>query len=143
MAFREKLAWVQLATILLGFAVYLVVTTKMVGAAGWSLPVWAIVPALIGMGALTALLAAVGATGIAWWSPRDATAAEDERDREISRIASARAYSIAVLGIAAVISALLFEASAFVVANLLVALFVLSESIRYASEALSYHRGLR
>jgi len=142
MSFREKVAWVLLAAVLMGLAVYLYVVLGIASVSGWDAPVWAIVPGLIAMGLLTAILAAIGAAVTATRSREDAHAPADERDRSIARLAAARSYSMIVPGLAGIVTAMLLGATLFQVANLLVALFLASEAIRYASEAIAYRRGL-
>lgn len=142
MAFREKLASTLLATTLAGFAVYLYVIFAIARRGGWAIPVHAIVPALIGMGVLTAILSAIGATIVAVRASADADAPADERDRLVARTASARAYGVVVIGLAGTVGAMLLGVGAFPVASLLVGILVVGEATRYASEAWLYRRGV-
>ncbi|WP_208402819.1 DUF2178 domain-containing protein [Sphingomonas japonica] len=141
MAFREKLAWALLATTIGGYVVYWSAVRAITGDAGWDAPIWMLVPPLIGLCVLTTLLAIVGAGAAALSAPKESYAPADERDRDIARGASARAYSVVTIGLGAVIVLTFANLSLLQLVHALVSLLILSEGVRYASEAWSYRRG--
>lgn len=141
MAFREKLAWVLLATTAVGYAIYVVIVSHIAGKTGWDSPVVAIVPALIGMIVWMTIVAVAGSITAAVSAPQDSYAPADERDRDVSRRASARAYPFLSAGIGLTIALMLFDMGLFKTMNLLVSVLVLAEIVRYAGEAWHYRRG--
>lgn len=142
MAFREKLAWALLATTITGYAVYWSAVEAIAGELGWRAPVWSLVPPLIGMCVLVTILAIVGASAAALSAPKESYAAADERDRDIARVASSRAYGVVTIGVGAVATLTFLNLSMLQVVHALVTVVTLSELVRYASEAWSYRRGV-
>lgn len=141
MAFREKLAWALLATMIGGYAVYWWTVLDITAEAGWRAPLWALIPPLIGMCIWITLLAIVGAGAAALSAPRDSYAPADERDRSVARIASARAYGFITIGLGAIIVLAFLDLSTFQLVHVLVSLLVGAEVVRYAGEAWQYRWG--
>ncbi|MEM1264184.1 MAG: hypothetical protein AAGH76_17425 [Pseudomonadota bacterium] len=82
MAFREKSAWVMAITLLIGAIVYF----YLVASADW--PIVAKLPAFVVYTAVLIALATIGHIAIAVFSPKEANASADEREKQIAHRAS-------------------------------------------------------
>lgn len=138
MTFREKIDWLTMAVIGLAFGWYAFVYP-------WGLRG---TPALAAQGGLllvvtigmTAALTAA-AIALAIHRPRDANAPADERDRDITRRATARAYYVLVVGAACCFVLGYWTGDVAMVLNGVLASIVLAELIRLASQVATYRMG--
>ncbi|HEY0026793.1 MAG TPA: DUF2178 domain-containing protein [Allosphingosinicella sp.] len=139
MAFREKIAWLTLATMLVAYSAYFGFVGPSVGFGErhlvdilWSFGLVAGVHA-------TAMI--VGAIAIAVTATREANAGADERDRAIDRRASNIAYYVLLLGMILVGVVMPFSEPPWKIVNTALAAVVAAEAIRHAVILLSYRRG--
>ncbi|WP_447750765.1 hypothetical protein [Sphingopyxis fribergensis] len=138
MTFREKIDWLTMAVIALAFGWYAVVYP-------WGLRG---VPALAAQGglllvvaiAMTAALTAA-AIALAIHRPRDANAPSDERDRDITRRATTRAYYVLIAGAACCFALGYWTGDAAMVLNGLLGSIVVAELVRLASQVAAYRLG--
>jgi amino acid transporter len=138
MTFREKIDWLTLGITALAFGWYALVYP-------WGLRG---VPALAAQGGLLLLVAIVmtialtmAAIALAIHRPRDANAPTDERDRDITRRASARAYFVLIVGAAGCFVLGYWTADLAMVLNGLLASVVAAELVRLASQVAAYRMG--
>ncbi len=136
MSFREKNAWIALATYGVVFGGYFFTLWQ-----AWdeSYAQGLSIGLLVGAVVMLIIVAIVLNTLAALFSPREATAPADERetmiDLKAERIAS---YTLSV-GVLCLIGALLMGWNAFLVANLLLASMVISELVKAIAQ-IAYFR---
>ncbi|HEY0594890.1 hypothetical protein [Sphingopyxis sp.] len=138
MTFREKIDWLTIAVIALAFGWYAAVYP-------WGLRG---VPALAAQGGLLLVVAVamtmaltVAAVALAIYRPRDANAPADERDRDITRRASTRAYYVLIVGAACSFALAYWTADLAVVLNGLLAAIVAAELVRLVTQVAAYRLG--
>ncbi|WP_411340673.1 hypothetical protein V6U71_01520 [Sphingopyxis sp. J-6] len=138
MVFREKIDWLTMTVIALAFGWYAIVFP-------WGLRG---VPALAAQGGLLlvvlvamSLVLTVAAILLALHRPRDANAAADERDREITRQAATRAYYVLIIGASCCFALGYWIGDLAVVLNGLLGSIVAAELVRLASQLHLYRRG--
>lgn len=138
MVFREKIDWLTMAVIALAFGWYAIVFP-------WGLRG---VPALAAQGGLLlvvliamTLVLTVAAILLALHRPRDANAAADERDREITRKATTRAYYVLIIGASGCFALGYWMGDVAAVLNGLLGSIVAAELVRLASQLHLYRRG--
>ncbi|HMO74872.1 MAG TPA: hypothetical protein PKD99_13610 [Sphingopyxis sp.] len=138
MTFREKIDWLTLGLIVLAFGGYALIYP-------WGLRG---IPALAAQGGL--LLAAFiaitlvitpAAIALAIHRPRDANAPADERDRDITRRASTRAYYVLIVGVSGCFALAYWTTDLALVLNGLLGSVVLAELVRLASQVVAYRMG--
>ena len=152
MSFREKLAWVSLASTLLIWGSYFVEVA--VDAAAGRLEVGALMGLFVGRVILFVVVEVVLATAAALLSPKEANAPADEREKLVLLKATSAAYAVLSFGavIAAATGALVAvrgagllphtEAEvAFVSANGVLFALVLAEVVRSAWQIAGFRRG--
>lgn len=138
MTFREKIDWLTLGVVALAFGWYAAVFpwgltgTPALAAQGGLLSVVAI--------AITAVLT-LAAIALAIHRPREANAAADERDRDITRRASTRAYSILIAGAACCFALGYWTMDLAMVLNALLGSIVAAELVRLATQVAAYRLG--
>ncbi|ALJ11543.1 hypothetical protein [Sphingopyxis macrogoltabida] len=138
MVFREKIDWLTMTVIALAFGWYAIVFP-------WGLRG---VPALAAQGGLLlvvlvamSLVLTVAAILLALHRPRDANAAADERDREITRKATTRAYYVLIIGASCCFALGYWIGDVAAVLNGLLGSIVAAELVRLASQLHLYRRG--
>lgn len=139
MAFREKIAWLTLTTMLVAYAAYFAVLgpaaqfgrTGLVNIA-WSFGLVAVAHA-VAMG--------VGAAVIAIAAHREADAPADERDRTIARRGGTVGYFVLLAGMVLVGVVMPFSEPAWKIVNTALLAIVVAEAVRYGVILLSYRRG--
>lgn len=138
MVFREKIDWLTMTVIALAFGWYAIVFP-------WGLRG---VPALAAQGGLLlvvlvamSLVLTVAAILLALHRPRDANAADDERDREITRKATTRAYYVLIIGASCCFALGYWIGDVAAVLNGLLGSIVAAELVRLASQLHLYRRG--
>lgn len=138
MTFREKIDWLTIAVTLVAF--------------GWYASVypWGLrgLPALAAQGGLLLVVIiamtvalTIAAIALAIHRPRDANAPGDERDREITRRASTRAYYVLIVGAAQCFALAYWTGDLATVLNGLLAAVIIAEIVRLASQVISYRLG--
>lgn len=138
MTFREKIDWLTLGAIALAFGWYAMVFP-------WGLTG---IPALAAQGGLLIFVAiamtvalTVAAVALAVHRPRDANARADERDRDITRRASTRAYYVLIVGAACCFAIGYWTADLATVLNALLGSIVVAELVRLTSQVIAYRTG--
>lgn len=139
MAYREKLAWLNLLAMLAAYAVYFGVVGPAVhfGQARLLDMIW-------GFGCVAAAHAVVviiGAIVIATTAHQEARAPADERDRAIARRGCSVAYYVLIVGMMLVGVAMPFTEPAWKIANSALLAIVVAELAHYAIVVWSYRRG--
>ncbi|MEG3146305.1 hypothetical protein U1839_16760 [Sphingomonas sp. RT2P30] len=135
MSFREKIAWVALAGI--AFAAVLYFGNLATHDAPHAYFVGLFVAVMIAQAVITAVAAIV----VAVLAPADARAPRDERDRGIARLAAGQSYYALLLGVMAAAVTIHFGMSLFGMLNLLLAVIMLAEALRFACQIVAYRRG--
>lgn len=139
MAFKEKLAWVTLGSMLIAYGAYF---AKLASAARAGPPpmmnmlIWfagITIAQVIAIAIVTAVLAIL--------AQREANAPADERDRAIARRAGNSAYYVLMVGVILVGVVMPFSEPAWKIINAALLSLVVAEAVRYILIILSYRRG--
>ncbi|HEX7657034.1 MAG TPA: hypothetical protein VF404_08545 [Sphingomonas sp.] len=139
MAFKEKLAWVTLGSMLIAYGAYF---AKLASAARAGAPpmmnmlIWfagITIAQVIAIAIVTAVLAIL--------AQREANAPADERDRAIARRAGNSAYYVLMVGVILVGVVMPFSEPAWKIINAALLSLVVAEAVRYILIILSYRRG--
>ncbi len=139
MAFREKMAWLTLGTMLVAYGIYF----GIVGPAArfgedrmvdiiWSFGLVA---------AAHAVATIVGAVAIAILSRKEASAPADERDRAIARRGGTIGYYVLIVGMIVVGVVMPFSEPPWKIVNTALLAIVIAELVHQAVVLLSYRRG--
>lgn len=139
MAFREKIAWLTLGTMLVAYGVYFGVVGPSVGFGEQRLVdiVWSV--GLVVGAQIVAMI--VGSILIAVMAIKDASAPADERDRAIERRGTSVGYYILICGMILVGIVMPFSSSPWQIINAALAAIVVAESVHQIVVLLSYRRG--
>ena len=139
MAFREKIAWLTLGTMLVAYAAYFGVVGPAAGfgRSGLVDVIWSFGP----VAATQALVVLAGSAVLAIAARREARAPADERDRAIARRGSTMGYFVLLAGMILVGVLMPFSEPAWKIVNCALAAIVAAEAVRYAVILLSYRRG--
>ncbi|HYG29583.1 MAG TPA: hypothetical protein VD887_05140 [Allosphingosinicella sp.] len=139
MAFREKIAWLTLATMLVAYGIYFGFVGPAAGFGErrlldivWSFGIVA---------AAHAVVVTVGAIIIAVTATKDAQARADERDRAIARRGATIGYYVLIVGMIVVGVVMPFSEPAWRIVNAALLAIVLAETVNNAVVLLSYRRG--
>lgn len=135
MSFREKIAWVSLAGIVVAAILYFG------NLATHAAPHAYFVGLFVAVTIVQAVITAVAAIVVAVLAPSDARAPRDERDRGIARTAAGQSYYALLLGVMASAVTIHFGMSLFGMLNLLLAVIMLAEALRFACQIIAYRRG--
>lgn len=139
MAFREKIAWLTLGTMLIAYGVYF----GIVGPAA-EFGRNRLIDVIWSFGAVAAAHAVVmivGAIAIALTSTREAQAPADERDRAIARRGSTIGYYVLLVGMILVGVVMPFSEPPWKIVNAALLAIVSAEVVRDVFVLLSYRRG--
>jgi hypothetical protein len=138
-SFREKIAWAAFVTTLLAWGGYFAVVIAHAARGDTHDPLlfWLFVAAVLAQTVLMVAVAIVSAI----LAPGDAQAARDERDRRIGQRASALAYGVVLVAIAAVIVWLHLGLHGTDTIFALIGVFILGEAVRFGAQALGYRTG--
>ena len=139
MAFREKIHWVTLVTMILAFGWYfLLYPWRMVGSpAGVMATAGMLVPVTIAI--IVAMTIATAFLAIR--SPREAEAREDERDRDFHLRGTHFGYYPLVIGIWINIFLIFWGIGRAEQLNLMIATLVVAELVRIGTQLYLYRRG--
>jgi small-conductance mechanosensitive channel len=139
MSFREKISWLSLGAILISFGPYFG-SLIFAGGPPWTLGASA-TRFFIGAVTIQVVLMAVGIAGIILSNLKEAPQPSDERDKMLSRRASAIAYAILVPALFCTLAIPFFGMSNAVFINAILAAIVVAETVRYSTEIIGYRRG--
>jgi hypothetical protein len=136
MAFREKIAWAAFITTLIAWGGYFAFVVLRASQGGSHDPMlfWLFVAATLAQAVMMAAVATVSAIR----APREANLPPDERDRLVGQRASALAYGVVLVAIAAVIVWLHVGLRGTNVIFALIGVFILGEAVRYGAKAIGY-----
>jgi hypothetical protein len=139
MAFREKIAWLTLATMLVAYIVYFGFVGPAVGFGERRMLdiVWSFGPVAAAHG----IAVIVGAIFIAVTAGKEGQARADERDRAIARRGATIGYYVLILGIIVVGGVMPFSEPPWKIVNAAFLAIVLAEIVNNAVVLLSYRRG--
>jgi preprotein translocase subunit SecY len=140
MPFKEKIAWISLVTTILVWGTYFVAAVRAGMTGGVPHPtvyMAGFTAALIAQ----AVLATIASVITAVLSPRDATAASDERDKAIAHRAYAFAYPVLLALIVCVAASVHFGATPWGLVNGMIAAIVAAEIVHYGAQIAGYRKG--
>jgi uncharacterized BrkB/YihY/UPF0761 family membrane protein len=140
MAFREKIAWLTLGTMLIAYAAYFGVVGPAVdfGERRMLDIVWS-----FGLVAVAhAVMMIIGVILIAVTATREAAARSDERDRAIERRGTRVGYYLLTAGIILVGIVMPFTEAPWKIVNTALLVLVLSEAVTQVVVLVGYRRGL-
>jgi len=139
MAFKEKIAWLALVTMLVAYGVYFGVVGPRVGFGAHSLVdiIWSFGP----VAAAHAIAMIVGGIVIAGMAVREARAPSDERDRAIARRGATVAYYVLISGMILVGTVMPFSDPPWKIINAALAAIVVAEVSHQVVILLGYRRG--
>jgi uncharacterized BrkB/YihY/UPF0761 family membrane protein len=139
MAFREKIAWLTLTTMLVAYGAYFGIIGPSAGFGERRLVdiVWSFGP----IAAVHGIAVAVGAIALAIAAGREANAPADERDRAIERRAANIAYYLLLVGMILIGVVMPFSEPSWKIVNAALAAIVVAEAVRHGIVLLSYRRG--
>ena len=138
MTYQEKSRWIALTANLLAWGWYFITIARLPsglpderGLLGLMVPVFI---------AIT-VINIIGHVVVAVLKPGEAGTDLDEREKAISRRASAIGYTVLCVGIAMALGTTLLYWTAWVAVNAVMAAFILAECVRYGVEILAFRRG--
>ena len=137
MPFKEKIAWISVITTIVVWGTYF----GFLLTSGRQLPGPVQVVGFVGAVIVQAILVTVAAIVTAVLSPRDASAASDERDKAVSRRAYAFAYPVLLSLIVCVAASMHFGVDARGMAYGIMASIVIAEIIHYGAQIAGYRQG--
>ncbi|TPG39188.1 hypothetical protein EAH79_15500 [Sphingomonas koreensis] len=142
MAFREKLAWVTLVSMLIAYSIYFALLFASFDPGEPAGP--RTVHGLVLFGSVTivqAIVVAVASAILAIRARREAQAKPDERDRAIARRGASAAYFVLMVGMILVGVVMPFSDARWKIINAALLALVIAEATRYILVILSYRRG--
>jgi O-antigen/teichoic acid export membrane protein len=140
MPFKEKIAWISVVTTILVWGSYFAAAVRAAMTGGVPHPT-------IYMAGFTAaliiqtILMVIATTVTAVLAPKDASAASDERDKEISRRAYSMAYPVLLGLIVCVAASVHFGATPWDLVNGMMAAIVIAEIVHYGAQIVGYRQG--
>jgi hypothetical protein len=139
MSFREKVAWLSIVAMLVGFGPYFV-AMGIVTRDGSEPPIGRSLVWFAAAALTQALILGLGYWYLRSTSPLDARTPPDERDRAIERRSVAAAYHILIIGMIVVGIVMPFNSGGWKITNAAVFAIVLAEVVHYSYVAASYRR---
>jgi len=139
MAFREKMAWLTLSTMLVAYGIYFGIVGPAVrfGEGRMLDIIWS-----FGLVATAhAVATIVGSIAIAVTATKEAQARADERDRAIARRGATIGYYVLIVGMIVVGVVMPFSEPPWKIVNTALLAIVLAETVHQAVVLLSYRRG--
>ena len=137
MSFREKIAWISVVSTILvwgGFFGFMAAT-------GGTAHGMVYVTGFVGAVVAQAIIVAAAAIVTALLSPKEASAARDERDRNISRRAYAYAYPVLLSLVLCVAAGMHFGLRAHGMAYGIMGAIVIAEIVHYGAQIVGYRMG--
>jgi len=139
MVFREKIAWLSLAAMIVAYGIYFPLAEQAAARGEATTPHLLVL--LGGVLTVQALVVIVASIAMAIQSGRDANAPADERDRLIARRGAAIAYFVLMVGMVSVGCVMPFYDQGWEIINAALFALVIAEIVRYVVIVLSYRRG--
>lgn len=139
MAFREKIAWLTLVTMLIAYGAYFGLVGPAFGFGRDNL-----VDIILSFGLVAAAQAVamiLGSILLAIMARREANARPDERDRAIERRGASLAYYVLICGMILVGIVMPFSEAPWKIINAALAAIVIAEAVHHGFVLLSYRRG--
>jgi uncharacterized membrane protein len=137
MPFREKVAWISVVTTILVWGGYFGFMAATRGQMHGAVYLVGFVGAVIAQTILVVIASVITAI----LAPKDASAASDERDREISRRAYALAYPVLLTLIVCVAASMHFGMTPRDMAYEIMGAIVIAEIVHYGAQIVGYRRG--
>lgn len=139
MAFREKIAWLTLISLILVYGVYFAVLGPQIdfGAASLVEVLWRFGPVAV----VHALIMIAGTIALTIASPSEAKAPRDERDQAIERRSFQVGYYVLLIGLVWVGLVMPFSEPVYKIFHAGLIVIVASEILRYGMIVLAYRRG--
>jgi uncharacterized membrane protein len=139
MAFREKIAWLTLGTMVVAYGIYFGIVGPAVrfGEGRMIEIIWSF--GIVATGHAIAVI--VGAILIALLSRKEASAPADERDRAIARRGATIGYYVLILGMILVGVVMPFSDPPWRIVNTALLAIVIAEAVHQAVVLISYRRG--
>lgn len=139
MAFREKMAWLTLGTMLVAYGVYFGIVGPAYGFGRGNLMFIIVSFGLVA--AAQAVVMIIGSIAIAVLARREAAARPDERDRAIERRGTAIGYYVLIVGMVLVGVVMPLTNPPWMIINAALAAIVIAETAHHGIVLLSYRRG--
>ncbi len=136
MSFKEKIAWISVVTTILVWGAYF---WFVVAGARWPGPVYTV--GFTGAVVVQTILMIAASVVTAVMSPKEASAASDERDKAIARRAYAFAYPVLLGLIVCVAACVHLGARPWDLVNGMMGAIVIAEIVHYAAQIAGYRRG--
>ena len=139
MAFREKIAWLTLGTMLAAYTVYFTIVGPTAGFGETRMVdiIWSF--GLVAAAQIVAMI--VGSIAISVTATKEASAPADERDRAIARRGATIGYYVLIVGMIIVGVVMPFSEAPWKIVNAALLAIVLAEVTHQAVVLLSYRRG--
>lgn len=137
-AFREKIAWLSLVSMITAYGVYFVLATTAMQHGATTLRLLGYLAAVL---VIQAVVVAAASVAIAFASGAEAQGAADERDRAIARRGAAAAYFVLMVGIISVGCVMPFRDRGWTIINAALFALLVAEVVRYGIIVASYRRG--
>lgn len=137
MPFREKIAWIALLGILIAVGVYFGILWVHSRHPDHGYFVGLFLEIVI----LQVIISMIATIAVAITSAPDAGLPRDERDRLIERLAAGQAYYPLLVGVILAAVTVHFGISIFGMLNLLLAVIMLAEALRFGLQISAYRRG--
>ena len=135
MAWREKLAWINLVAMLIAYGVYFTLISTSVHSPMSMLGLFAAVTVVQVVAVIVATIV------LAALSRQEARAKADERDRAIARRGASGAYFVLIIGMLTVGVVLPFSNVGRPITNAALLALVIAEVVRHIIIVVSYRRG--
>jgi len=137
MSFREKIAWIALAGIVVAAVIYFgALFTRPDPDHGYFVGLFAAVVVV------QVIVTSAAAIVVAILSRRDAQAPRDERDRQVAVRAAAQAYYPLLVGVIVAAFTIHLGNGLFGMLNTLLGVIMAAEALRFALQIVAYRRGL-
>jgi len=142
MAFREKLAWVTLVSMLIAYSIYFALLAAYFDPSAPAGPrTLQMLELFGGVTVVQAIVVAAASAVLAIRARREAQAKPDERDRAIARRGASVAYFVLMVGMMLVGVVMPFGDPRWKIVNAALLALVVAATVRYILIILSYRRG--
>lgn len=140
MPYREKIAWLSLAAMLIAYGIYF---TVVLGASLNNKPITDLTTLILftEIVAIQVAILIVGHLYLRFKTPKEATAKMDERDRSISQKSMSIAYFVLMAGTIMVGVVLPFTGTGWKIVNSALFMIVIAEFVQYSLVIWGYRRG--
>lgn len=139
MAYREKIAWLELASMALAYGGYFIAVAALGGARDQ--PFMLLIGLFAAASAIRVLILGVGYMSIKASTVASERGPRDERDRALARRGAAAGYYVLLAGMILVGMILPFTAQGWAIVNAALFAIVLAETVSYGTAVFGYRRG--